>query len=153
MKNTTILTVLVILIMVIGGFVGYSLYTSNPTPTNTLSQIEKQADRGDYEAFKDCCFDEDIIISNIRQDIEASLTDDEIVLARQMIEQELTSARNGLEADFKQGRLFREFDLTTIKENSNGFTIEAKGKEGNKNLITFQTIDGSFKMVQIRTID
>ena len=159
MKNSNIIKQVIAggVLLVIGASIGWNYYLS--TPSGTINQIKSTADKGDYEAFKNCCFDESLVFENIRQDINNSLEEGEGILYREVVNDEIELAKTGFKADFSQSKLFNEISADTIAKTDNGFTIEAKGKAGNTNLITFQDMNkgrfsfANYKIVEIKTVD
>ncbi|MGL5125984.1 MAG: hypothetical protein ACRC6U_08410 [Fusobacteriaceae bacterium] len=131
--------VALIVFLAISVSAGYNYYLS--TPTGTIQEIKQVASQGDYEAFKDCCFEEELVFKNIRQGLESTLEPEELVFSKNIIDNEINVGKLSFKTDFENSKVFNEINTDNLKKTKNGFTIEAKNKSGGTNLIIFEDMN------------
>jgi len=150
-KRILIFILLALILVAIGYYIGYNYFVS--TPNKTLSQIESAAKTGDFEKFDNCCLNQDKLFDNIQNRL---LEDPEFQspLAKGLIATQIQEAKEDFSRDFKAKESFQQdFDRETIKETSNGFTVEAKNGDGETNLLTFEKTENGYELIDSKTIN
>lgn len=160
MENTTIIKQVIggIVLLAIGIALGWNYYLS--TPTGTINQIKQTANQGDYQAFQDCCFEEELVFDNIRKNLESKLSPEELVFSEKIVDNEINVGKLKFKSDFENSEVFNEINTDNLKKIDKGFTIQAQNKTGNTNLIIFQNMNEgrllsfpNYKIVEIKTIE